>query len=47
MDQWFQQELQLIEENGLTRKLRSFSNGNESEIIMNGEKFLLFHLITI
>lgn len=42
MDQWFQQELQLIEEKGLTRKLRSFSNGNESEIIMNGEKFLLF-----
>lgn len=42
MDQWLQQELQLIEEKGLTRKLRSFSNGNESEIIMNGEKFLLF-----
>jgi len=42
MDQWLQPELQLIEEKGLTRKLRSFSNGNESEIIMNGEKFLLF-----
>ncbi|MFJ7914216.1 MULTISPECIES: 8-amino-7-oxononanoate synthase [unclassified Lysinibacillus] len=42
MEHWFQQELQLIEEKGLTRKLRSFSNGNESEIIMNGKKFLLF-----
>ncbi|MFJ7887030.1 8-amino-7-oxononanoate synthase [Lysinibacillus xylanilyticus] len=42
MDHWFQRELQLIEEKGLTRKLRSFSNGNESEIIMNGKKFLLF-----
>ncbi|MFJ8090056.1 8-amino-7-oxononanoate synthase [Lysinibacillus sp. NPDC095746] len=42
MDQWLQQELQLIEEKGLTRKLRSFSNGNESEIIMNDKKFLLF-----
>lgn len=42
MDQWLQQELHLIEEQGLTRKLRSFSNGNESEIIMNGKKFLLF-----
>ncbi len=42
MDHWFQQELQLIEEKGLTRKLRSFSNGNESEVIMNGKKFLLF-----
>ncbi len=42
MDHWFQQELQLIEEKGLTRKLRSFSNGNESEVIINGENFLLF-----
>ncbi|UPW81243.1 8-amino-7-oxononanoate synthase [Lysinibacillus sp. Ag94] len=42
MDQRLQQELQLIEEQGLTRKLRSFSNGNESEIIMNGKRFLLF-----
>ncbi|MGE7926755.1 8-amino-7-oxononanoate synthase [Lysinibacillus xylanilyticus] len=42
MDHWFQRELQLIEEKGLTRKLRSFSNGNESEIIMNGKKYLLF-----
>ncbi|MFF2796475.1 8-amino-7-oxononanoate synthase [Lysinibacillus xylanilyticus] len=42
MDHWFQWELQLIEEKGLTRKLRSFSNGNESEIIMNGKKYLLF-----
>ncbi|WP_427110591.1 8-amino-7-oxononanoate synthase [Lysinibacillus xylanilyticus] len=42
MDHWFKRELQLIEEKGLTRKLRSFSNGNESEIIMNGKKFLLF-----
>ncbi|MEB2298916.1 8-amino-7-oxononanoate synthase [Lysinibacillus xylanilyticus] len=42
MDQWFQQELQVIEEKGLTRKLRSFSNGNETEVIMNGKKFLLF-----
>lgn len=42
MDHWFQRELQLIEEKGLTRKLRSFSNGNESEVIINGKKFLLF-----
>jgi len=42
MDHWFQQELQLIEEKGLTRKLRSFSTGNESEVIINGKKFLLF-----
>lgn len=42
MDHWFQRELQLIEEKGLTRKLRSFSNGNECEVIVNGEKFLLF-----
>ncbi|MBG9453731.1 8-amino-7-oxononanoate synthase [Lysinibacillus sphaericus] len=42
MDHWFQQELQLIEEKGLTRKLRSFSNGNESEVIINGKNFLLF-----
>ncbi|MFE3575498.1 8-amino-7-oxononanoate synthase [Lysinibacillus sp. NPDC059133] len=42
MDHWFQRELQLIEEKGLTRKLRSFSNGNESEVIMNDKRFLLF-----
>lgn len=42
MDHWFQQELQLIEEKGLTRNLRSFSTGNESEVIMNGKKYLLF-----
>ncbi|QDQ02597.1 8-amino-7-oxononanoate synthase [Lysinibacillus fusiformis] len=42
MDHWFQQELQLIEEKGLKRKLRSFSTGNESEVMMNGKKFLLF-----
>jgi len=35
-------ELQLIEEQGLTRKLRSFSTGNENEVVMNEKKFLLF-----
>ncbi|MBS4193279.1 8-amino-7-oxononanoate synthase [Bacillus sp. FJAT-49705] len=42
MDHWFHQELQLIEEKGLKRKLRAFSTGNESEVIMDGKKFLLF-----
>ena len=42
MDDWLRKELQLIEEQGLTRKLRSFSTGNENEIVMNGKKFLLF-----
>lgn len=38
----FRRELQVIEEQGLTRKLRLFSTGNESEVVMNGKKFLLF-----
>lgn len=42
MDDWLRKELQLIEEQGLTRKLRSFSTGNENEVVMNGKKFLLF-----
>ncbi|MGE7625343.1 8-amino-7-oxononanoate synthase [Viridibacillus sp. NPDC096237] len=42
MDHWFHRELQLIEEQGLKRKLRAFSTGNESKVIMNGKKFLLF-----
>lgn len=42
MNDRFRRELQVIEEQGLTRKLRSFSNGNESEVVMNGKKFLLF-----
>ncbi len=42
MNDRFQRELQVIEEQGLTRKLRSFSTGNESEVVMNGKKFLLF-----
>lgn len=42
MNDRFRRELQVIEEQGLTRKLRSFSTGNESEVVMNGKKFLLF-----
>ncbi|OEC00892.1 8-amino-7-oxononanoate synthase [Lysinibacillus sphaericus] len=42
MDDRFRRNLQVIEEQGLTRKLRSFSTGNESEVVMNGKKFLLF-----
>jgi len=42
MDDWMRKELQLIEEQGLTRKLRSFSTGNENEVVMNEKKFLLF-----
>lgn len=42
MDDRFRRELQVIEEQGLTRKLRSLSTGNESEVVMNGKKFLLF-----
>jgi len=42
MDDWLRKELQLIEEQGLTRKLRSLSTGNENEVVMNGKKFLLF-----
>jgi len=42
MNDRFRRELQVIEEQGLIRKLRSFSTGNESEVVMNGKKFLLF-----
>lgn len=42
MNDRFRRELQVIEEQGLTRKLRLFSTGNESEVVMNGKKFLLF-----
>lgn len=42
MNDRFRRNLQVIEEQGLTRKLRSFSTGNESEVVMNGKKFLLF-----
>ncbi len=42
MNDRFRRELQVIEEQGLTRKLRLFSIGNESEVVMNGKKFLLF-----
>lgn len=42
MNDRFRRELQVIEEQGLTRKLRLFSTGNESEVVVNGKKFLLF-----
>jgi len=42
MNDWFKGELQVIEEQGLTRTLHSFSTGNETEIIVNGKKLLLF-----
>lgn len=42
MNDWFKGELQVIEEQGLSRTLRSFSTGNETEIILDGKKLLLF-----
>ena len=42
MNDWFKGELKVIEEQGLTRTLRSFTTGNETEIIVDGKKLLLF-----
>ena len=42
MNDWFKGELQVIEAQGLTRNLRSFTTGNETEIIVDGKKLLLF-----
>ena len=42
MNDWFQRQLQATEEQGLTRTLRSFSTGNETEVIVDGKKLLLF-----
>lgn len=42
MNNRFEEELQVVEEQGLTRTLRPFSTGNETEIIVDGKKYLLF-----
>ena len=42
MNDWFQRQLQATEEQGLTRTLSSFSTGNETEVIVDGKKLLLF-----
>ena len=42
MNDWFQRQLQATEEQGLTRTLSSFSTGNETEVLVEGKKLLLF-----
>lgn len=42
MNDWFKGELEGIEAQGLTRTLRPFTTGNETEITVDGKPFLLF-----
>lgn len=42
MNDWFQRQLQAIEAEGLTRNLRSLSTGNDTEVMIEGNKYVLF-----
>lgn len=42
MNDWFQRQLEAIEAEGLTRTLRSLSTGNDTEVMIEGNKYVLF-----